>query len=378
MYFVVDKIFQIMNENNKTQRDLAKYLGVTEALVSQWKRKQSHSYYSYIDRIAEFLNIDVAELNELADKEKALPKSYSVYKHTSPNGKIYIGITELTVDKRWRGGKGYERNIHFYNAIKKYGWKNFKHEVLFTNLTAEEAAEKEIELIRFYHSDDRKKGYNISPGGTVIAETSKDKIRKSRNKKGLNKKQSKRTIEYWKDPEWREKTLKNMRGKKRSDEQKEHYKAARAKQPPMSEETRQKISKTLSQKTGEKSIRKKAVLQIEPVTMKVINRFPTAREAAATVGASINSIATICRKEINSNKSRASHHYFWCYEEDYRPEDFEIYRGIKLTKKVNFRELENAPRDIKDRRQTKLSKNYQRLIQFQSCVLKQGKCILTQ
>ena len=35
--------------------------------------------------------------------------------------------------------------------------------------------------------------------------------------------------------------------------------------------------------------------------------------------------------DIDSNKSRASHHFFWCYEEDYNPEDFEIYKGIELT-----------------------------------------------
>ena len=331
MSIVIDRILQLLKEKNRSQKELAAYLGVAATIISSWKKEQSHSYYSYIDKIAEYLETDVAELNELVAEEKAIPRGYSVYKHVSPSGKIYIGITEASVEKRWQYGRGYEYNTHFYNAIKKYGWKNFKHEVLFTNLTAEEAAQKEIELIRFYHSDDRNKGYNISPGGTLVSTSSKDKIRQSRIDKDLNNKQSLRSKEYWRNPEWREKTIQSMRGKTRTDEQKKHYKIGRAKQPPMTEETRQKIRETLSKKTGEKSLRKKAVLQIEPVTMKVINRFPTAREAAAAVGASINSIATVCRKDINSNNTRASHHFFWCYEEDYRPEDFEIYKGIQLT-----------------------------------------------
>lgn len=49
---------------------------------------------------------------------------YTVYKHTCPNGKVYIGITKRNVEKRWLNGKGYERQPHFYNAILKYGGDN--------------------------------------------------------------------------------------------------------------------------------------------------------------------------------------------------------------------------------------------------------------
>lgn len=31
--------------------------------------------------------------------------TYTVYKHTSPNGKVYIGITKLSVERRWQEGK---------------------------------------------------------------------------------------------------------------------------------------------------------------------------------------------------------------------------------------------------------------------------------
>ena len=30
---------------------------------------------------------------------------YTVYKHTCPNGKIYIGITSMPVEKRWDSGR---------------------------------------------------------------------------------------------------------------------------------------------------------------------------------------------------------------------------------------------------------------------------------
>lgn len=90
---------------------------------------------------------------------------YSVYKHTTPNGKVYIGITSTSVEKRWNDGKGYARHPYFYNAIKKYGWDNIEHTILFENLTKEEACKKEKELINRYKSNQHDYGYNMTTGG---------------------------------------------------------------------------------------------------------------------------------------------------------------------------------------------------------------------
>ena len=93
--------------------------------------------------------------------------NFSVYKHTSPNGKIYIGITSKNPLKRWKNGNGYKGNRHFWRAIVKYGWNNFKHEILFSGLTKNEACEKEIELIAKYKSNNQKYGYNHTIGGEI-------------------------------------------------------------------------------------------------------------------------------------------------------------------------------------------------------------------
>ena len=90
--------------------------------------------------------------------------NYIVYKHTSPSGKFYIGITGQDTERRWRrGGSGYkprkDYSCRFYNAILKYGWDNFKHEILYDNLTKEEAEKIERELIDKYDLTNPEYGY---------------------------------------------------------------------------------------------------------------------------------------------------------------------------------------------------------------------------
>ena len=107
-------------------------------------------------------------------------RNYKVYMHTNLiNNKKYIGITRLEVEKRFLKGRGYKGNIYFYNAIQKYGWDNFKHEVLLCNLTKEQAEMFEIELIKYYKATNPEFGYNIDAGGSVgspLSESAKRKI----------------------------------------------------------------------------------------------------------------------------------------------------------------------------------------------------------
>lgn len=92
-------------------------------------------------------------------------KVYSVYKHTSPTGKVYVGITCRKPEHRWANGMGYTQNKHFFSAIEKYGWDNFKHEIVATGLNKSEACEMEKSLIAKYKSNLREYGYNKSTGG---------------------------------------------------------------------------------------------------------------------------------------------------------------------------------------------------------------------
>ena len=72
---------------------------------------------------------------------------YVVYVHTNLiNNKKYVGITKQNPPElRWgKDGSGYGTNSYFASAIKHYGWNNFSHEILYDNLTKEEACEKKL------------------------------------------------------------------------------------------------------------------------------------------------------------------------------------------------------------------------------------------
>lgn len=113
--------------------------------------------------------------------------TYTVYMHTSPCGKVYIGITCRDVQRRWQNGRGYtySHNHHFEKAIEKYGWQNFTHEIIKTGLSKAEAEKMEIELIQQYDSTNPERGYNIRSGGAAGSRLSEEtKKRLSEMRKG--------------------------------------------------------------------------------------------------------------------------------------------------------------------------------------------------
>lgn len=133
-----------------------------------------------------------------------MEKEYCVYKHTTPNGKIYIGITCQNPVHRWgKDGKGYKHNRHFYNAITKYGWNNITHEILHSGLDAEQAGVLEQLYIAIYESSDTKKGYNNTSGGQVGFHLTTE------TKKKLSRNATIQLTKQWEDGAWREKMSSN-------------------------------------------------------------------------------------------------------------------------------------------------------------------------
>lgn len=166
---------------------------------------------------------------------------YIVYQHKNKiNGKIYIGITSRVPEKRWgRNGSNYKTSPYFYNAIQKYGWDNFEHNILYTNLTKEQACQKEQELIQYFHSMDRNFGYNSTSGGEMFIMNSETKNKISNKLKGNTN-----GLGHPCSEEKKQKISKAQKGKKLTEEHKQKLsEAAKQRHVPCSEQKR----KTLSQ-----------------------------------------------------------------------------------------------------------------------------------
>jgi len=79
-----------------------------------------------------------------------MKNNYIVYKHTSPSGKSYIGITNDYSRRCYEHLKNTKAGseLVFHRAIRKYSWEAFKHEIVTDNITKEEAIRLEALLIK--------------------------------------------------------------------------------------------------------------------------------------------------------------------------------------------------------------------------------------
>jgi len=112
---------------------------------------------------------------------------WTVYIHTSPSGKYYVGITSQKPKDRWNKGSGYNGQI-FNRAINKYGWDNISHEIIASRLTESEAKYFEVALIRELKSNKSQFGYNATMGGqgtTGFIPSEETKKKQSEAKQGL-------------------------------------------------------------------------------------------------------------------------------------------------------------------------------------------------
>lgn len=115
-------------------------------------------------------------------------ENYIIYAHINKiNGKTYIGQTKQTLSRRFRkNGEGYKNCPTFYKAIQKYGWSNFKHIILFENLSLEQANLIEICLIEKFQLRNPLYGYNKDKGGRGIPQISSEEI-SNKNKENWKK-----------------------------------------------------------------------------------------------------------------------------------------------------------------------------------------------
>lgn len=231
---------------------------------------------------------------------------FYVYCHVSPSGKKYVGIS-LDPEKRWNGGRGYIKNYRFWRAIKKYGWDNFQHLIIATNLSKDEAVALEIQLVADWRLTDFNYGYNLRNGGDgSFSEESRNLMSKRRmgNTNSLGRKHpdemkqriSNSLIEYYSTHP------SPMLGKKHSPET-----IARLKEREFSEETRRKMSESHWDVSGANNPSAKSVRQLS-MDGEPIREYPYATVAAKELNIDLSSIIKCCR-----GKNKSCGGYRWEY-----------------------------------------------------------------
>ena len=256
--------------------------------------------------------------------------NYVVYKHTSPSGKVYIGITSQKPIKRWGlNGQQYSGSKYFWKAIQKYGWENFIHEILHENLSRDEARSLEMSLIAQFRSNEEAFGYNITIGGGGAAgykqsqehiqkrmEKTAEKLR-GRHLSEEHKLKIKEKSGYW-------------QGKHRSPETKEKLRVALKGKPsprkgkPMTPEQKERMRQTMNTPEWKEAhtagclgrskgayanavaARKKAVAQYNPITGELIAVYESARMAQEKTGTRFQDISACIH-----GRQKTAHGYRW-------------------------------------------------------------------
>ena len=115
-----------------------------------------------------------------------------IYKTTCLiNGKIYIGKHEGSESDNYLGS-----GTVFEFALKKYGRKNFKREILRRCETLHELRIWEHVFIKKYHAQDPSIGYNIADGDVNTTEFNPAKLPEVREKMLIKNRQTTRDPEY--------------------------------------------------------------------------------------------------------------------------------------------------------------------------------------
>lgn len=227
-------------------------------------------------------------------------KCWSVYVHINKiNHKKYFGITSGSPLKRWRDG--YRHNKHFSSSIDKYGWDNFEHIVLFTDLTENEAKQMEKDLIAKYHTMDREFGYNKTAGGDgSLGRKVSDETREKLRVVATGKKAS---------PETRAKISERMKG--------ENHPLYGKKRPQyvidaMIEAKRnRKLTDEQVQHYRDASPTKRMVHQIDIDTGDILNTFVSISEASRQTGIPASNIINACKGIVGTAGG-----FIWQYDDE--------------------------------------------------------------
>lgn len=110
---------------------------------------------------------------------------YRIYLRRTPDGKVYIGCTTVSLEVRAKLGYG---QTDFQRAIEHFGWDSIQSEILTETADKEQAKRLEQRYIEQYDAMNPEKGYNRKGSGFSMSVPRRIRM-------------SKVTKVYWENPE---------------------------------------------------------------------------------------------------------------------------------------------------------------------------------
>lgn len=206
-----------------------------------------------------------------------MEKKYIVYLHRNKvNNKCYVGQTCQKPEARWGlNGNGYKDQIYFYRAIQKYGWDNFEHIILETDISQDKIDERECYWAGYYHA--------LAPEGYTL-QAGKQHYKVCSSTSTLNHSQA--ALKNWQNEEYR---------KKVSIGRKEMWKLA-------SPDCKKKMLANLNRSSPPKG------KQVQCIETNII--YPSTREAERLTGINHCNISQVC-----TGKRKTAGKFHWRYVE---------------------------------------------------------------
>lgn len=235
--------------------------------------------------------------------------AWLVYKHTNKiNGKIYIGITCQKPEVRWgKDGIGYKPHYDneptkFWNAICKYGWDGFTHDIIEEGIeTAEDAAIREKYWVKYYNS--YLNGYNSDEGGRANNYLFKPVLQISMKDLTI--------LHKFDNISLAEITVGTT---SISGACHRHYSSAGGYYWCFEKDYYEDWL------PPENNTIKTAVYQIDKETLTIVNSFDSILQATRYITNNPKAISTSCIQDVISGRSIYAYGYYWCKQEDYSPD----------------------------------------------------------
>lgn len=196
-------------------------------------------------------------------------------------------------------------------AVKKYGWDNFRHDILCVVHSKELADLFEQHYISKYNTFDRNHGYNLTKGGGGVLGCTWDEERKKRRSKMVSGEAN------------------PMYGRHHSREVCERMSRER-KGKPLRQEHREKVTRALIEQTQKQ---RKAVRQLD-LNGNVVATYPSLQDAAAAVGHGHADIVRVCQ-----GKGHTAYGFAWEYVDDELRAKADEVRKNKSTNKMGVVQL---------------------------------------